>query len=77
MIRTLKLGAQEDLKQDLFSLTKQSCDDSRAATTVKNGQDKQWFFIRRVYDKKIPYGMKTQRSRSQIGASVTYLRKGD
>ena len=44
---------------------------------MKNGHDKEWFFIRSVHDQKIAYGMKTQRSGSQIGAAMTRLRKGD
>jgi hypothetical protein len=44
---------------------------------MEYGQNEKWFFIRRVYDHEIPYGMKTQGSRSEIGTVVAHLRKGD
>jgi hypothetical protein len=77
MTRHHSLGTATPLKHDSFSITQEGCDDARIAATVKYGQDKEGFFIRSVHDQKIAYGMKTQRSRSQIGASVAYLRKGD
>jgi hypothetical protein len=60
-----------------FSLTQKGGDDAGIAATVEYGQDNKGFFIRRVRNQKIPNGMKTQWSRSQIGAAVTHLRKGD
>ena len=61
----------------LFPFTKKSGDDARVAATVKYRQDKKGFFIRRVGNQEIPYGMNTQRPGSQIGTAVTQLRERD
>jgi hypothetical protein len=65
------------VKRDSFSVAQDGCDDAGASATVKDGQDKEWVFIRRIHPQKIPYRVKTQRSRSQIGALVAHLREGD
>ncbi len=49
-----KLGTAEHLNRDSFSIAQEGGDHARIAATVKYGKDKEWFFIRRVHDQKIP-----------------------
>ena len=44
---------------------------------MENGQDNEGFFVWCIRYKKISHGMKTEGSRSQIGASVARLRERD
>jgi len=66
-----------EMKHDSFSITQEGCDDAGIAATVKYGQNKEWFFIRRIGDQKIPYGMEAQWPGGQIGAAVAHVRKGN
>jgi len=60
---------------DSFSLTQQSGDEAGIKTTVHDGNDKQWCFIRSVRDQKISQGTNTQRSGSQFGAAMPHVGK--
>ncbi len=60
-----------------FSFAQDGSHDAGIAATVENGQDNEGFFLWCIGDEKISHGMKTKRSRSQIGAAVAHLREGD
>jgi hypothetical protein len=47
-------GVAQHWIYDSYSPAQKGCDYARIATTVKYGQDKEWFFIRCVHDQKIP-----------------------
>ena len=49
-----QVGTAVHLKLDSFSIAQEGGDHARIAATVKYGKDKEWFFIRRVHDQKIP-----------------------
>jgi hypothetical protein len=49
-----KLRTRQRLEHDSFPITQEGRDNARIAATVEYGQDKKWFFIRRVHDQKIP-----------------------
>jgi hypothetical protein len=71
-----ELGTIEQLKYDSLSLTKERCDDARAAATVKYTKDEKRLLIRSIDDQKVADGMKTKLLRAQLGALMAQLREG-
>ncbi len=73
VVRLAERGVE--MKHDSFSITQECRDDAGIAAAVKYGQNEEWFFIRRIGDQKIPYGMEAQWPGGQIGAAVAHVRK--